>query len=485
MIRNIIIYLCLLTGTFLFSIFYYAWFSWFLFLTVVSIPIISLLLSLPFMIRSVRSDIEIFAKERNITISRLYHLNNPLFLFDEDAMHKVIANLLSNAIKFTPNNGNIIIYVASIQKSGEEVLYIAIKDNGTGIANEDVDKIFNRFYQSRSHVKYPVYGQSGTGIGLYLCKRIIQLNNGSISAKNNRAGGSTFRMTIPLIRENQQENAVSTLNNQLQLVTESSESLRDKRKTLKTTILVVEDNNDMRAYIRSILEETYHVIEAENGAVALTKLSEYNVDFIISDLMMPVMDGLEFSKKVKENFNISHIPFLMLTAKTSSEAKLQSYKIGVDEYLLKPFDEEMLLTRIQNILENRKRYQQQFSAKMEIEELQIEEESSDKKFIDKVMEIVKANYKNSYYEISDLVEAMGISKSLFNKKMQSLVGQPAGQFLRNYRLNIAYELILKNKKTKNMNISEIAYEVGFNDPKYFTRCFTKHFNVLPSSLMDE
>lgn len=241
----------------------------------------------------------------------------------------------------------------------------------------------------------------------------------------------------------------------------------------------------MRAYIRSILEETYHVIEAENGAVALTKLSEYNVDFIISDLMMPVMDGLEFSKKVKENFNISHIPFLMLTAKTSSEAKLQSYKIGVDEYLLKPFDEEMLLTRIQNILENRKRYQQQFSAKMEIEELQIEEESSDKKFIDKVMEIVKANYKNSYYEISDLVEAMGISKSLFNKKMQSLVGQPAGQFLRNYRLNIAYELILKNKKTKNMNISEIAYEVGFNDPKYFTRCFTKHFNVLPSSLMDE
>ena len=175
----------------------------------------------------------------------------------------------------------------------------------------------------------------------------------------------------------------------------------------------------------------------------------------------------------------------MLTAKTSSEAKLQSYKIGADEYLLKPFDEEMLLTRIQNILENRKRYQQQFSAKMEIEELQIEEESSDKKFIDKVMEIVKANYKNSYYEISDLVEAMGISKSLFNKKMQSLVGQPAGQFLRNYRLNIAYELILKNKKTKNMNISEIAYEVGFNDPKYFTRCFTKHFNVLPSSLMDE
>ena len=436
-------------------------------------------------IHSIIAPFEIFAKERNITISRLCHLNNPLFLFDEDAMHKVIANLLSNAIKFTPNNGNIIIYVASIQKSGEEVLYIAIKDNGTGIANEDVDKIFNRFYQSRSHVKYPVYGQSGTGIGLYLCKRIIQLNNGSISAKNNRAGGSTFRMTIPLIRENQQENAVSTLKNQLQLVTESSESLRDKRKTLKTTILVVEDNNDMRAYIRSILEETYHVIEAENGAVALTKLSEYNVDFIISDLMMPVMDGLEFSKKVKENFNISHIPFLMLTAKTSSEAKLQSYKIGVDEYLLKPFDEEMLLTRIQNILENRKRYQQQFSAKMEIEELQIEEESSDKKFIDKVMEIVKANYKNSYYEISDLVEAMGISKSLFNKKMQSLVGQPAGQFLRNYRLNIAYELILKNKKTKNMNISEIAYEVGFNDPKYFTRCFTKHFNVLPSSLMDE
>ena len=199
---------------------------------------------------------------------------------------------------------------------------------------------------------------------------------------------------------------------------------------------------------------------------------------------MPVMDGVELSKRVKANINYSHIPFLMLTAKTSNESRIESFRIGVDEYLLKPFDDTLLLVRIANILENRKRFQQKFAFSMDIKELNIDEESSDKKFLDKAMQIVKENYKDSYYEVSDFIEAMGVSKSLMNKKMKNLTGQSAGQFIRNYRLNIARELILKNKVTRNKNISEIAYEVGFNDPKYFTRCFTRHFNQTPSSMMD-
>ena len=174
----------------------------------------------------------------------------------------------------------------------------------------------------------------------------------------------------------------------------------------------------------------------------------------------------------------------MLTAKTSQEARLESYRMGVDEYLLKPFDETLLLARIQNSLENRKRYQRKFTLDMDVDVLNMEEESGDKKFLNQVMEVIKENYKNSYFEVSDFCEAVGVSKSLLNKKLQNLIGQSAGQFIRNYRLNIARELILKNRETKNMNIAEVAYEVGFNDPKYFTRCFTKHFNVTPSALLN-
>ena len=226
-------------------------------------------------------------------------------------------------------------------------------------------------------------------------------------------------------------------------------------------MLVVEDNADMRGYIRSILREQYHVLEAANGEEALHILNSNPIDFIISDLMMPVMDGIELSRKVKETFAISHIPFLM-----------------------KPFDETLLLTRIQNILENRKRYQRKFTLDMDVDILNMEEESGDKKFLNQIMEVIKENYKNSYFEVSDFCEAVGVSKSLLNKKLQNLIGQSAGQFIRNYRLNIARELILKNRETKNMNIAEVAYEVGFNDPKYFTRCFTKHFNVTPSALLN-
>lgn len=235
--------------------------------------------------------------------------------------------------------------------------------------------------------------------------------------------------------------------------------------------------------MRSILADEYNVIEAENGEEALRILLSYDVDFIISDLMMPVMDGLELSRQVKGNFAISHIPFLMLTAKTAQESRLEGYRSGVDEYLLKPFDEEMLLARIRNILDNKRRYQSQFQKTMETEALNIPEETGDKKFIDRIMEVVEANYKNSYFEVGDFAEALGVSRSLLNKKMSSLLGESPNQFVRNYRLKIAKALLEKNRDTKMMNVSEIAFEVGFNDSKYFTRCFTKQYGVSPSSLL--
>jgi signal transduction histidine kinase/DNA-binding response OmpR family regulator/ligand-binding sensor domain-containing protein len=424
---------------------------------------------------------ESFANERGIKIRRAYRMPQPRIMFDEEAIRKLITNLLANSIKFTPDNGSVTLYVSSITgNNGEDKLYICVQDSGIGIKEEDLNRIFNRFYQSDSRTKYPVYGQSGTGIGLYLCKNIVSLLEGSIVAGNNHSKGASFRILLPFTPATTGEQQPVSENYMLP-ITDNAESLPvTEQNGQQLTILVVEDNMDMRKYICSILSDCYEVVEAENGAEALKILETESIDFIISDLMMPLMDGLELSQKVKSDLSTSHIPFLMLTAKTSIETRIGSYKMGADEFLTKPFDEELLLTRINNILEIRKLYQRKFSLYMNVEELNIAEDSNDEKFLKKAMEIVKENYTDTEYDVSDFVNDMGVSKSLLNKKMQMLTGEPPSHFIRDFRLSIARELILKSKGDKT--ISEIAYEVGFNDPKYFTRCFTKHFGIAPSAI---
>ncbi len=416
-----------------------------------------------------------YSQARGIDFRCYVRLQNPFMMYAEDALRKLLTNLISNAMKFTPKGGRVSVYVAVLKTDGGEKLFLSVHDTGKGIPEEDINRIFNRFYQADNQDQASVSGQSGTGIGLYLCRKLVNLLSGEIGAKNNVSGGSTFYVLLPVVRgENKEE------------VQEVTEEIRPELlRNSKMTMLVVEDNKDMRDYTRSILREYYNVLEASEGEEALRVLKAYNVDFIISDLMMPVMDGVELLRRVRSDFSISHIPFLMLTAKTSDEARFESYKMGADAYLLKPFDENMLLARIASILENRRRFQQRFSIDMNADSLELSEENSgDKKFLERAMRVVKENYKNPDFEVGDFINEMGISKSLLNKKMQSLTGQSAGQFIRNYRLNLARELLLKNKVNRTMNISEIAYAVGFNDPKYFTRCFTKHFNVTPSSLME-
>ena len=424
---------------------------------------------------------ESFANERNIEIRRVYRMPQPRIMFDEEAIRKLITNLLANSIKFTPDNGSVTLYISSITgNSGEEKLYICVQDSGIGIKEEDQNRIFNRFFQSDTRTKFPVYGQSGTGIGLYLCKNIVNLLEGSIIAKNNHTKGASFRILLPLTYATTGEQLLFSENYNLPVVEDVEHTPVTEQKEQRLTILVVEDNMDMRKYICSILSDYYKVTEAENGAEALKVLKTEPIDFIISDLMMPVMDGLELSQRVKSDLSTSHIPFLMLTAKTSIETQIGSYKMGADEFLTKPFDEELLLTRINSILEIRKLYQRKFSLYMNVEELNIVEDSNDEKFLKKAMEVVKENYTNTEYDVSDFVNDMNVSKSLLNKKMQMLTGQPPSHFIRDFRLSVARELILKNKGNKT--ISEIAYEVGFNDPKYFTRCFTKHFGIAPSAM---
>ncbi len=430
---------------------------------------------------------EAFAKERQIKVRCLIRLSATYYQYDEEWMHKVIVNLLSNSIKFTPNGGKVTLYVCSfLDDKRNKNVYLSVSDNGVGILQEDLDRIFDRFYQSRKHVKFPMSGQSGTGIGLYLCKRIINEHGGRIYARNNQGEGSSIRILMPMdISADQTELQKNPEEMEEQDEIENENPVGENASAIKNkTILIVDDNLDMRVYVRSILQSKYKVLEAEDGEHALEVLHKENVDFIVSDLMMPAMDGLELSRRIKEDLSISHIPILILTAKVSDEARLDSFRIGVDEYLQKPFSEELLLVRIQNIFNIRKQSQQQFDQQMTPSSLNIDKDSRDSKFLNSVMEVIECNYSHSDFDVESFATAMNISKTLLNQKLQSLVGQSVAKFVSNYRLKKAQVLIQVNKNSKNMNVSEIAYEVGFNDPKYFSRCYLKKYGVLPSTSLE-
>lgn len=419
----------------------------------------------------------VFAKERQIEISIYFRLDNPFLVVDPGYMRKVIVNLVSNAIKFTPDGGHIRIYVASLKEEEEEKkLYISVCDTGHGLVTEDTEKIFDRFYQSKKSTKYPVYGQSGTGIGLFLCRKIVELHGGEIHARNNGGVGASFRILMPLLSgENAKQEPEMEEWTDNKSVTEQS-SAGDEQK--KEAVLIVEDNRDMRSYIRTLLARDYCLLEAGNGQEALKIVQKHTVDLIVSDLMMPVMDGMELSRCIKSNLATSHIPFLMLTALRSEVQEKQSFEIGVDEYLCKPFDEEVLRLRIRNILNLRRKYKKMFSASSDATELHVKEESKDKTFITRAVKLMKENYANSEYNLDRFVRDMGYSKTLVNKKMQDLTGQPIGQFMKSYRLNVAQRMI--QESSGNMSVADIAYSVGFNDPKYFTKCFKEFFGYLPS-----
>ena len=427
---------------------------------------------------------EAFAKERQIRVRCLMRLSATYYQYDEEWMRKVIVNLLSNSIKFTPNGGVVTLYVCSFaDERKNSSMFISVSDTGVGILKDDLEKIFDRFYQSRKNVKFPMQGQSGTGIGLYLCKRIINEHGGRIYARNNSGAGSSIRILMPMeVSADQQEQVRVMPVEEVQEPVET-EVLQDEgpEAPQEKTILVVDDNLDMRVYVRSILQSRYRVLEAEDGEKALEVLHGESVDFIVSDLMMPVMDGLELSRRIKEDLSISHIPILILTAKVSDEARLDSFRIGVDEYLQKPFSEELLLVRIQNIFNARRLNQQQFDRLMTPSSLQMDEDSRDSKFLNSVMEVIENHYTDSEFDVEGFASAMNISKTLLNQKLQSLAGQSIAKFVSNYRLKKAYALIQVNKNSRNMNVSEIAYEVGFNDPKYFSRCYQKKYGVLPSA----
>jgi CheY-like chemotaxis protein len=311
-------------------------------------------------------------EKRGVQCSLTTSITNPIMLFDADKIGKIYTNLLSNAVKFTPDNGNITVRLTEMEKSGEPWLRLTVSDSGKGIPEEEMEMIFERFYQIKGQQVYQTAGQSGTGIGLFLCRELAALHDGTIYAMNNRVGGARFVLEIPLERTMQDaklktsESEGSPPIKEMDLFAEFTQN--------KPVLLMVEDNPDMRQFVRSFMEADFNIMEASDGVEAWEMAQRYLPDFIVSDVMMPKMDGNQFCRLVKTTLSTSHIPVILLTALSSVEKQLEGLESGADDFVSKPFEEKVLIARIRNILESRNRLHDRFKDNMSTTMLDMDED---------------------------------------------------------------------------------------------------------------
>ncbi|WP_323026745.1 two-component regulator propeller domain-containing protein [Gelidibacter japonicus] len=413
--------------------------------------------------------------------------------FDNIDLKKVIYNLLSNAFKFTPKGGQVSISLSKVAKmksnlTAKEFLRLEVKDSGRGVPKENLKFIFDRFYQ----LGQDDTTRSGTGIGLALTKSIVELHHGKIKAKSNEGEGTTFIVLLPLgnahlseteMTSNQDTTSGSFYFNSPNYMIKDllPEDLDEDNEELENniseiTILIVEDNVEVRLFIKSIFELSYDILEAENGEMAIEIANNHRVDLIISDVMMPKMDGIEMCHHIKSNILTSHIPVLLLTAKTSEDAQRQGYETGADAYITKPFDANILELKVNNLLMTRKRLIEKFRKDIILEPSKPKVTSPDEIFLQKAIALVEAHINDSEYSINDFVNEMGMSRSALYRKLKAVTDQSITEFIRTIKLKRAGQLILQT----DLNISEIAFDLGFNDLKHFRKSFQILFDELPS-----
>lgn len=395
-----------------------------------------------------------------------------LINYDHDMMYKIINNLLSNAFKFTPQNGHIQLTVDKVEKNDKEHTRIEVSDTGCGIAEKDLPHIFERFYQIKDD-----NAPAGSGIGLHLAKEYTKLHNGDITVNSQLNIGSTFTIFIPIdLPKTCDKNHMEEEKDRISDIVPDTKEKDDRKK-----ILVVEDNDEFRNYLTEQLSECYCAIEASNGEEAEKLiLSEYP-DLIISDLMMPQMDGIELCQRVKSNIQTSHIPFILLTARTSDESKMEGYEAGADSYISKPFSFELLCIRIKKLIEQQENRKKLFQKTIEITPSSITTTSLDEELVRKALSFVEENIDNPEYSIEDLSKDLGLSKTHLNRKLQSIVDLTPLQFIRSVRLKRAAQLLVNSQ----YNINEISYMVGFNTLKYFNSHFKEEFQMTPSQYREK
>jgi len=413
-------------------------------------------------LNSIIEPFEYQAKENNIAFKYSIEKNNNNHYFDKDVIEKIVTNLVSNAFKYSIEKEKIS-FTSSIENTQ---LQLVVSNTGTQLKKQELPELFQRFYQKNEN-------QKGFGIGLALVKELVELYQGNIETK---IENNTLFFTVTLPLEIQNSNAL-IVSNQDQII--SSESKTDSESELPL-LLIVDDNPEIRAVLNDIFKTTYIVLVAEDGEKALKLARKEIPDCIISDVMMPKMNGFEFTKNIKSNELTSFIPVILLTAKTSEDAHLEGIQSTADAFLTKPFNNEIIKATVNQLIAERKKLQERYSQELVLRPVDIVINSVDEKFLEKIQDILNAELSNSEFSTDDFATAVGMSRMQLHRKLKTLLGVSATEFLRSERLKTAVELLKKG----NGNISEIAYSVGFNDVSYFSKCFKETYNCTPTEFVD-
>lgn len=392
---------------------------------------------------------------------------------DQDKIERICYNLLSNALKYTSEGGEISLMA---KEEGGRVM-ISVADNGCGISSDELPYIFDRFYQAKNAGR-------GTGIGLAIVKAFTELHHGEVSATSIEGKGSTFTIHIPVRQKGEVTNQPTEKIEQLVEPSSAEEVPNQARhideliqpyQTDKPEVLIIDDNIDIRTYLRSVLSEKYNVSEAADGKVGLELARKIVPDIVLSDIMMPVMDGLAFCQQLKTDKAISHIPVILLTARSLDEQRAEGYEHGADAYLSKPFSLRLLLSRIDNLIESRKKLNQTWSKGVEDDEIGNISNEIDKSFLKQLRKIIQENLANSDLSVEQIGDEIGLSRVQLYRKVKALTGYSPVEIVRKARLTRARHLLQTTERT----VSEVAYAVGFSTPSYFSKCYKDEFGENP------
>ena len=430
----------------------------------------------PFVKRIVASFMSM-AERKHISLNFRAQERVLLCYIDVEKFEKILNNVLSNAFKFTSSGGRVDV---SLKSANDKHIELNVTDTGVGIPSDQMDKIFDRFYQVDGS---QTRKQEGTGIGLALTKELIELHGGTISVTSQFGNGTAFTLRLPkgaehlsaneIVKEPINESIFEPIEIDLDASPQAQGASNGAKKPL---VLVVEDNRDVRQYIRDFLADAYHIREAENGRAGFDLAVDKLPDVIISDVMMPEMDGYELCRTLKTNACTSHIPVILLTARAAEADKLAGLEIGADDYIIKPFSATEVRVRVKNLIEQRRRLRQAFSKKLDVAPSEITVTSMDQQFLKRAIDYVEAHMGEAAFSIEHMAYDIGVSRMHLHRKLKALTDLTPSQFVLILRLKRAAQLLSQHAGT----VTEIAYDVGFQNPSYFSACFRKQFGVAPS-----
>lgn len=415
------------------------------------------------------------ADEKGITLHLDTDSMEELYMyFDRDKIHKVLNNLLSNAFKFTPRSGVVTVDVEKmLAPDGRRCVRLRVSDTGIGISKGDLPHIFERFYQAQTEEDK---SRTGSGIGLHLIKEYVAMHEGEVSVESTQDIGSTFTVVIPTDMRPEEESADTPVES-----TEPEPAVTDADTSAKPNednplLLVVEDNREFREFLREQLSGQYRIIDAPDGEEGDRMAVEQNPALIISDIMMPRVDGIELCRRIKTNVQTSHIPVILLTARASDQSKAQGYDAGADSYISKPFSIDVLLTRIRKLIEQQRQRQQMFHKEIVVTPSSITITSLDEQIVQKALQSVEKNMDDTEYSVEQLASDLAMTRATLYRKLQGITGQTPKDFIRSIRLKRAAQLLTDS----DLSVSEIADRTGFSTPRHFAKLFKEAFGVLPS-----